>query len=369
MPVWYTFGMTYEEQIVSAVQKVMPAVVSITVAKDWKALQEAARKLAPLGFPFPNEFPPGMEETIPDGIPTTEDGKVRLGGGSGFLVDPAGIILTNRHVVMDTDAEYTAVLSDETSYPVAVLARDPIHDVAILKIDARGRTLPALPVVPLAEDKPLALGQTVIAIGNALGEFKNSVSTGVVSGLSRLIAAITDMSGQQERLRGLIQTDAAINPGNSGGPLIDTNGDVIGINVAIVFGAQNIGFAIPIAKAKRDLDDIKRYDRIRRPFIGVRYVLLNKQIAERFNLPVSHGAYIMKEAFPGDHAIIPGSAADKAGLHEGDIIVTCNKKRITDKETLEDMLEGLTIGDEVHFGVLAGGIKRKVASIRLEERI
>ena len=363
--------MTHEEQIVQAVKNTMPAVVSITAAKEWSALQEAARKMAPFGAsPFPEGPPPGMEETMPmpDGIPTTEDGKVRLGGGSGFLVDSSGLILTNRHVVADPDAEYTAVLYNEISYPVSILARDPIHDVAILKIDAKGRTLPKLPVVSLAPEKNLELGQSVIAIGNALGEFKNSVSTGVVSGLSRLIAAITDMSGQQERLRGLIQTDAAINPGNSGGPLIDLAGNVIGINVAIVFGAQNIGFAIPIDKAKRDLDDIQQHGRIRRPFLGVRYVLLNKQISDRFGLPVAHGAYILKEAFPGDHAVIPGSAADKAGLKEGDIIVTCNKKRISDQETLEDMLESMEIGDEIRFGVLQDGIKRKITTLRLEER-
>jgi serine protease Do len=346
--------MTHEEQIVTAVKKVMPAVVSITAAKDWEALQEAARKLAPLGFPFP-EQPPGTEGGVPEGIPTTEDGKVRLGGGSGFIVDKSGVILTNRHVVADPEAEYTVILHDEQTYPLSVVANDPIHDVAILKIDAKGRSIPDLPIATLAEEKPLELGQTVIA--------------GVISGLSRLIAAITDMSGKQERLRGLIQTDAAINPGNSGGPLIDLDGNVIGINVAIVFGAQNIGFAIPVKKAKRDLDDITKHGRIRRPFLGMRYVLLNKQIADRFSLPVSHGAYILKEAFPGDNAIIPGSAAEKAGLKEGDIIVTCNKKRITEKETLEDMLESMNVGDEVRFGVLVGGIRRQITSVRLEEHV
>ena len=360
--------MNYEEQIVTAVKKIMPAVVSITAAKDWNVLQEAVQKLAPFGLaPSPDMLNP--ENGIPEGIPTTEDGKVRMGGGSGFLVDKSGIVLTNRHVVADPEAEYTVILHNEQSFPVTVVARDPIHDVAILKIDPQGRSLSDLPTVELAEEKPLELGQTVIAIGNALGEFKNSVSTGVISGLSRLISAITDISGNQERLRGLIQTDAAINPGNSGGPLIDLDGRVIGINVAIVFGAQNIGFAIPVKKAKRDLDDITHHGRIRRPFLGVRYVLLNKNIADRFGLPVNHGAYIMKETLPGDHAIIPGSAAEKAGLKEGDIVLTCNKKRITEKETLEDMLEGASIGEEVSLGILREGAKRKIARLRLEERI
>ena len=134
--------MTHEEQIVQAVKKIMPAVVSITAAKDWEVLQEAARKLAPLGFPSPEEMP-AMEGPMPEGIPLTDDGKVRLGGGSGFLVDKSGIILTNRHVVADPEAEYTVILDNDLSFPLTVVAHDPIHDVAILKINAQGRVLPA----------------------------------------------------------------------------------------------------------------------------------------------------------------------------------------------------------------------------------
>lgn len=362
--------MTHEQQIIKAVKKVMPAVVSITAAKDLADLQKAARQLTPFGYPPPEELLSPQEGQLPEGaLPTTEDGKVRLGGGSGFIVDKSGIILTNRHVVLDPDADYTILTHDDVTYPVKVMARDLIHDIAILKIDQDSPQPLKLPIVTLSKKQELNLGQTVIAIGNALGEFKNTVSTGVVSGLSRFISAITDMSGQQERLRGLIQTDAAINPGNSGGPLINLAGEVIGVNVAIVFGAQNIGFAVPIKKAKRDMDDIKKYNRIRRPFLGVRYVLINKALANRFKLPTEHGALVLKEAIPGDHAVIPGSPADRGGIREGDIILTCNNKQITERESLEDMLEGFDVGEKVTLQFLRNGSENMNAHILLEERV
>ncbi|PJE64825.1 MAG: hypothetical protein COU90_01000 [Candidatus Ryanbacteria bacterium CG10_big_fil_rev_8_21_14_0_10_43_42] len=359
--------MNYEDKIITAVKKVMPAVVSITATQDLQKLKEAAKQLAPLGMPQLDAITRADDETLEQNIPGIENGKIRMGGGSGFLVDESGIILTNRHVVADQTAEYSVVLHDENTYPARVIARDPIHDIAILQIVA-DNPLPKLPVLEFAEEKELALGQTVIAIGNALGEFKNTVSTGIVSGLSRFISAVTDVSGHQERLRGLIQTDAAINPGNSGGPLIDITGRAIGVNVAIVFGAQNIGFAIPIKKAKRDLDDIRQFKRIRRPFLGVRYVLINKMMAKKFGLPVTTGALVLKEAIPGDHAIIPGSAADKSGLKEGDILLACNKKNISEKETLEDILEGYIVGDTLSFDVLRNSKEKKTIKVKLEEQ-
>lgn len=360
--------MTHEQQIIKAVKKVMPAVVSITAAKDLADLQKMAQQMTPFGYPPPDELlsPQGQ---LPEGaLPTTEDGKVRLGGGSGFIVDKSGIILTNRHVVLDPDAEYTILTHDDQTHRVKVVARDLIHDIAILKVENPDGKPLKLPIVSLSKKEALNLGQTVIAIGNALGEFKNTVSTGVVSGLSRFISAITDMSGQQERLRGLIQTDAAINPGNSGGPLINLVGEVIGVNVAIVFGAQNIGFAVPIKKAKRDMDDIKKYNHIRRPYLGVRYVLINKALAARFHLPLVQGALVLKEAIPGDHAVIPGSPADRGGVKEGDIITACNDRKITERDSLEDMLEGLGVGDKIQLSVLRNGTENISAHIVLEER-
>jgi serine protease Do len=355
----YTNPMTHEKQVIEAVRKVMPAVVSISAAKDIKIVEEEQRR-------NPQEYNLPAEEIRQ--LPTDENNKIKIGGGSGFIVDESGLILTNKHVVIDPAAEYTAVLADDRRFVVRAVARDPIHDIAILKITSETSLAGSLPSVKLATTEGLDLGQTVIAIGNALGEFQNTVSTGVVSGLSRLVSAVTDISGHQERLRGLIQTDAAINPGNSGGPLINLKGEAIGINAAIVFGAQNIGFAIPIKKAKRDLADIKKYGRIRRPFLGVRYLLINDEIAKRFKLPIGRGALVLKEAMPGDHAVIPGSSADKAGIHEGDILLTFNEHPITEKTTLEDMLEGLRVGEEIVVSFLRNGTQELKTTIRLQER-
>lgn len=343
--------MNYEEQIVAAVKKTMPAVISIAISKDLELIEKT--------LPF-QEF--GIMPQQMENLPTDEQGRVKLGGGSGFIVHSDGVVLTNKHVIMDADAIYAAVDSEGKRYPVRILARDPIQDVAILKIEADK----IWPTAALGDSQKLMLGQTVIAIGNALGEFQSTVSTGIVSGLSRFITAVTDMQGTMARLRGLIQTDAAINPGNSGGPLLNIAGEVIGINAAVVFGAQNIGFAIPIEKAKRDLADIAKHGKIRRPFLGIRYVLLNPMFAKRYNLPIDHGALLVRENVPGDHAVVPGSAAEKAGLREHDIILTCNNEPLTEQKTIEDMLEDASPGDNVTLTIFRDG-KETDAKIKLEE--
>jgi len=343
----------YQKQIIKAVKNVIPAVVSIVVTKDLKEiaadLPEEFYNLSPREQAF-------LESRLRQ-APRDESGRVKLGGGSGFIIEKSGLILTNKHVIADPKATYSVITSNGKKYETKVLARDPINDVAILKIDGENLT-----PINMGTAKNVELGQTVIAIGNALGEFQNTVSTGVISGLSRLITAITDPSGHKQRLRGLIQTDAAINPGNSGGPLINIEGQVIGINSAIVFGAQNIGFAIPIDLAKKDLGEIKEYGHIRRPFFGVRYMILNKALKERFNLPIDHGALIMNEGMPGDSAVVPGSAAEKAGLREYDVILSCNNKKITEEETLEDAISSNKVGDEIAMDIMRGGkkIKKKV---------
>src|SRR3989344_1314105 len=350
--------MTHEEQIIKAVDKVMPTVVSIIVGNDYEdLLRERPQELmVPHGDHI--DAPPPEEA-----LPHTPGGKVRVGGGSGFIVDSSGLILTNKHVVHDAKAEYIVTTPTEDTYLAKVLARDPLNDVAILKIDAEN-----LPVLPLGNSDKIHLGQTVLAVGTALGEFQNTVSAGIVSGLSRFITAMTDLEGHSERLRGLVQTDAAINPGNSGGPLVNLQGEVIGINSAVVFGAQNIGFAIPINKAHEDLEELKKYGRIRRPFLGVRYVLLNPLLKKRFRLPVDHGAFVLREGIPGRSAVIPGSAAEKSGLREADIIIALNNVLIDEKMGIEDVLEKISIGDKMNAKVLRGG-KEHELSIRAEERI
>lgn len=344
------YCMVYEEQIIDAVDRVMPTVVSIVVGKDYEALlrERPYELMVPHGDHV--DMPPPEEE-----LPHTKGGKIRIGGGSGFVVDSSGLILTNKHVVHDENAEYLVNTPAEDTYKARVLARDPMNDVAILKIDAEG-----LPAISLGDSDKIRLGQTVLAVGTALGEFQNTVSAGIVSGLSRFITAMTDLEGHSERLRGLIQTDAAINPGNSGGPLVNLQGGVIGINAAVVFGAQNIGFAIPINKARRDLVELKKYGRIRRPFLGVRYVLLNPIIQKKFRLPVEQGALVLREGVPGRPAVMPGSAAFRAGIRESDIILEINHTPIDEKTGIEDILEKVPLGEEFSLGILREGEKKEV---------
>ena len=323
--------------ITKVVKKILPAVVSITISKMLPVFES----------PFGGPSPFGLEQffMVPKGKK-----KIKIGGGAGFIVDPSGIILTNRHVVADPHAEYVVILNEEKKCPAEVLARDPIHDIAILKIKEK-----SLPVVEPGDSSKLELGQTVIAIGNTLGTFRNTVTVGVVSGLSREITAGDARTQQVTKLRGLIQTDAAINPGNSGGPLVDVEGKVIGINTAMVFLAENIGFALPINNAKKDLEDLKRYGKIRQPFLGVRYVLLNKELQEKFNLPIAHGALVVSEPGPEGEAVVPGGAAERAGIKEGDVILEVRKEKISQKYPLEDILQKCKIGETIDLKALRNG--------------
>ncbi len=290
-------------------------------------------------------------------------GMVQVGGGSGFIVDKNGVVLTNKHVITEPHAEYSAILSNGQKFAVQVLARDPLDDIAILKIDTKKDNLPTL---ELGNSDNLELGQTVLAFGNALGIFRNTVSTGIISGLSRSISAQPDPMAPVQEMRGLIQTDAAINPGNSGGPLTDIFGKAIGINAAVVFGAQNIGFTIPIKAAERDLLDLKRHGKIRRPFLGLRYLTLNENLSEKLKLSVSYGALIAKEHLL-DQAIIEGSPADTAGLKENDIILEWNGEKITVDKNVQDYLENSEVGDKIKLKVLRGK-KEIIVKMTLTER-
>lgn len=357
--------LSHEEQVIAAVKETLPSVVSIIATKDFEIFKKDFHKFLPPG-PIPLDQYMSEQEML-ENVPRTEEGQVKIGGGSGFFVDSSGLVMTNKHVVMDADVEYTVITASDDKYPANVLARDPINDVAIIKIESEGQKFPA---VEMGDSNKIQLGQTVIAIGTALGDFQDTVSTGVVSGLSRFITALTDMEGHSARLHGLIQTDAAINPGNSGGPLVDLRGRVIGINSAVVFGAQNIGFAIPINKAKKDLEDVRKFGRIRKPFLGVRYVLLNAAFQNKFDLPVDKGAMVLRENIPicpGCEPVIPKSPAAKAGIREGDIITAFNDTEISDKHSLEEMLDQCQIGDKVILKILRKK-KELSVSVQLEER-
>ena len=356
--------LSHEERVIGAVKKALPAVVSIIVSKDFETFKNEIRKF-PQG-PIPLDQYMNQKEIL-ESVPRTEDGRVKIGGGSGFFIAPSGLVMTNKHVVMDADAEYMVMTASDDHFSAKVLARDPINDIAILKLEASGSVFP---IIEIGDSNKIQLGQTVIAIGTALGDFQDTVSTGVVSGLSRFITAITDTEGHSARLHGLIQTDAAINPGNSGGPLVDTDGRAIGVNAAVVFGAQNIGFAIPINKAQRDIEDVKKFGRIKKPFLGVRYVLVNANLQNKMNLSVNHGAMVLRENIPlcpGCEPVVPGSPAAKAGIKEGDVILTYNNIQISDKKGLEEMLDQSKIGEEITVKLLRNGGEQDIKVV-LEER-
>ena len=340
--------MLEKSPIIEVAKKVCPAVITIVITKDLPKIE---------GFYF---FPFGDQKLIMPKFDKKKE-RTKIGGGSGFIISADGYVLTSQHVVADPKADYTVILEPKKKYPAKVISRDTISDVAILKINAKN-----LPYLELGNSEKIELGQTAIAVGNALGEFHDTISTGVVSGLSRYITAYSGLTRQAESLRGLIQTDAAINPGNSGGPLVDVEGKVIGINTAMVMGAQNIGFAIPINYAKKDLEEVKKYGKIKRPFLGVRYILLNKEIAEKNKLPVNCGALIVRETL-GESAVVKGSAADRAGLKEYDIILECNDEKITEKNPLANILQKHKIGEEIELKVLRE--KREIAlRVKLEEK-
>jgi serine protease Do len=290
-----------------------------------------------------------------------ESFEAKVGGASGFLVSSDGYIITSSHVVSDQEANYKAVLEPTKKYPVKIMSRDPLNDIAILKIVGEN-----FPFLELGDSSRIKLGEQVVAVGNPLGEFYDTVSAGIVSGLSRLINAQSKNAEKSTRLKGLIQTDAAINPGNSGGPLINMKGEVIGINTAVVSGAQNLGFAIPINYAKKDLEEVIKYGKIKRPFIGIKYIIINKEIAEQNDLPVYHGALIIRERL-GEEAVVPSSVAGKSGLKEFDIILEVDGDKITEDNYLSDILEKRDIGDEINLKILR---KKKVLeiSLKLEEK-
>ncbi|MDD2702378.1 MAG: trypsin-like peptidase domain-containing protein [Sideroxydans sp.] len=332
-----------DKQVISTIKNVMPAVVSIVISKNLTDVKKEIPAFAPL-------FKKNKERKfkVAD-ILTDSRGMVSVGGGSGFIVSPEGLIVTNKHVISDPKAEYSVITNDGESHPAIIMPRDPIYDVAILKIKASG-----LPTVKLGDATRLDLGESVIAIGNALGIFRNTVSLGIVSGLSRAITAQADPKAPPQEMRGLIQTDAAINPGNSGGPLVDLDGKAIGINAAVVFGAQNINFAIPINAVARDLEDLRRFGRVRRPYLGLRYIIIDKNLQAKMNLPADHGALVTGEG-PNDHAVVPKSPADKAGIREGDIILECNDKKVEKDNPIQDILDGMKVGDALDVKILRKG--------------
>jgi len=348
--------MNSKSPIVEIAKKVCPAVITIVASKDLPKVENF------YSFPF------GGKEVI---VPKLEKGekskieKTQIGGGSGFIVSSDGYVLTSNHVVADTSADYTVVMDPKHKYQVEILSRNPIQDIAILKIkQGDGKKFP---YIEMADSNKIELGEEVIAVGNALGEFTDTLSTGIVSGLSRFITAFGGMDNQMQNLKGLIQTDAAINPGNSGGPLINMESKVIGINTATIMGAQNIGFAIPINYGKKDLEEIKLHGKIVVPFLGVKYVLISKEMAEANKLSSEDGALVVREAL-GEYPVIKDSPAAMAGIKEWDIILDCNGEKITIKNPLNHILQKCKINQDTPLKVLREG-KTVNLKVKLIEKV
>lgn len=360
----YSPQSSQEEAVMKVVEESSPAVVSIIVKKEIPVYRTHYRNPFE-GFEdfFGDDF--GIRFKIPEYKQEgTEEKKVAE--GTGFIVSEEGLILTNKHVVNQEEAFYTIITNEEKRYEAEVLAKDPFQDLAVMKVSVEGKinkegklSLNNFPTLKLGDSQTIRIGQTVIAIGNALGEFRNTISLGVISGLGRRITA--SGGGLVETLEDVIQTDAAINQGNSGGPLLNLRGEVIGINVAMAQGAQSIGFAIPVDKAKRGIKQIKEIGKIVYPFLGVRYILITPEVQEERNLEVDYGALVIGE--DGVLGVVEDSAAAKAGIKDGDIILKVDEEKITNDNSLSRIIQDKLPGDKAVLEILREGEKKLIEVI------
>lgn len=352
----YTPTVDYEQAVIKAVEQASPAVVSVIISKYVPIIEQCPYN--PFGD-LPQEFQQFFGQGFEFSQPCQKGAKLQeVGGGSGFIISSDGLIVTNKHVVLDEKAEYTVFTNDGNKYDAKVLAKDSSKDLAIIKISANN-----LSILKFGDSDSIKLGQTAIAIGNALGEFRNTVSVGVISGLSRNIMA--SGAGLSENIEGLIQTDAAINEGNSGGPLLNLKGEVIGIDVAMVSGAQNIGFAIPINQVKKAIESVKTSGHIINPYLGVRYVIITPDLAKEQKLAVENGALV--QASGSNPAVVPNSPAAKAGLMAKDIIVELNGEKISENNSLASLIQKYNVGDTITIKILRSGKEIEVKVV-LEER-
>jgi serine protease Do len=304
-----------EEDIASVVGKVSPSVVSVITATQSR-----------------NPYYGSQSEE---------------GAGTGIIVGKDGYILTNKHVVNAVDT-VGVVLADGTKYDnVKVIGSDPLNDIAFLKIP----NVSDLPVAELGDSTSIRVGQKVIAIGNSLGQYENTVTSGIISGTNRQVSA---QSGESvETLSDLIQTDAAINPGNSGGPLLNLQGQVIGINTAIAEDAQGIGFAVPIGSAKGMLKEVLAGGEVRRAYLGVNYISITADIAKEYSLPVKQGAYVFSGN--GKASVVSGGPADKAGIKDKDIITKVGTVEVGDRGSVSSLVGEYAPGDTIELTILRGG--------------
>jgi S1-C subfamily serine protease len=306
-----------EEAVIRAYENTLPSVVSIIISEEVANLVGGVSK----------------QDT---------------GGGTGFFVSTDGYIITNKHVVANDNVDYTVMTSDGKEYTASVLARDPLFDVAIVKVEGSG-----FKPAKLGDSDKIRIGQTALAIGNVLAEFRNTLTRGIISGIGRTITA--SGGGITETLEGTIQTDASINPGNSGGPLINLRGEVVGINTAINRSGEALGFAIPINRAKQALQIFRKTGKLTRAFLGVRYVMLNRTVARAYNLPYNQGAYVLIKTSEGEPGVLPDGPADKSGIKLGDIILDINGEKPTIQNSLSNIISRYQANQEIKLKILRNG--------------
>ncbi|MFZ2544805.1 MAG: trypsin-like peptidase domain-containing protein [Candidatus Saccharimonadales bacterium] len=270
------------------------------------------------------------------------------GAGSGIIISKDGYVLTNKHVVSGS-TQLSVTTSDGTIYDdVKLVGTDPLNDVAFVKINGVSNLTPAT----LGDSSSIRIGQKVVAIGNSLGEFQNTVTSGIISGMGRPISASEGTGSSIESLTDLLQTDAAINPGNSGGPLVNLSGQVIGINTAVAADAQSIGFSIPINSTKGVIKNLEKTGKVERAYMGVSYTSITPEIAKKYNLPTKKGAYVISE---DGSSVIDGSPASKAGIKDKDIITKVGDIEVGDRGNVSSLIGEYSVGDTVKITIIRGG--------------
>jgi len=340
------------EVLPAVIKEANPAVVAVIATKDVPIYEQYYEQYDPWGGFFGGGLQiPRVRER------GTEEREV--GGGSGFFVSADGLIVTNRHVVSDDTARYSIITNDEETFEVELIAKDPVLDIAILK--AVSEEEKEFPFLTFGDSNSLELGETIIVIGNALSEFRNSVSVGIVSGLARNITA-QGRGGVMEQLDQVIQTDAAINPGNSGGPMINMAGQVVGVSVATTQGADNISFALPASMVAQVVASVQESGVIERPYLGVRYTNITPRLVEMNNLSVQDGVLVTRGETRDELAVMPGSPADKAGIVENDIITAVDGVSLGNTE-LSSLIRTKNVGDSITLTVIHRGSQKEVVIV------